>query len=170
MTEHSERPENIVHWRDIRQPAYRAPVGDEELSIGSPFGRHFGFARLGIHHELLPPGRRTSPPHAEKTDDELIFVIEGTPDVWIDGRLYRLGPGDAVGFGAGTGVAHCFINNTETDVRLIVCGDVTGPESGGVYALDEEANRRIGDRYWADAPRQPLGPHDGLPDARRRRS
>lgn len=80
---------------------YKSSNGDELLSIGSPFGKVFGLKRLGIHHELLPPGRRTSWPHAEKTEEEFVYVIEGTPDVWIDGNLHQLNPGDGVGFPPG---------------------------------------------------------------------
>ena len=84
------RPDCIKHWKEIQEPDNGTYPGSQELlSIGSPFGRHFGFARLGIHHELLPPGRRTSWPHCEETEDEFIYVIEGTPDVWLDGDLVR---------------------------------------------------------------------------------
>lgn len=95
----------IVHWQDIRQPDDACyPGSEEKLSIGSPLGRHFGFARIGIHHELLPPGRRTSWPHAEETEDEFVHVLEGAPDVWLDGVLHRLQAGDSVGFPAGSGI------------------------------------------------------------------
>ena len=50
-------------------------------------------------------------------------MIEGTPDVWLDDRLHRLRPGDGVGFPAGTGISHSFLNNTEAEVRLLVVGE-----------------------------------------------
>jgi uncharacterized cupin superfamily protein len=88
-----------------------------------------------VHYEILPPGRRTSFPHAEHDEEELIFVLEGTPDVWIDGEMFRLTEGDAVGFPSGTGIAHTFINDTEIDVRLlgrhslVTCGRLPSPRS-----------------------------------------
>ncbi|AMP00958.1 cupin domain protein [Collimonas arenae] len=118
------RPACIKNWQEIRgadDSSY--PDSAELMSIGSPFGRTFGLTRIGIHHELLKPGRRTSWPHAEKTEEEFAYVIEGTPDVWLDGYLHRLAPGDAVGFPAGTGIAHTFINNTDSDVRMLVVGE-----------------------------------------------
>ncbi len=77
---------------------------------------------LVLHHELPPAGRRTSWPHAESAEEEFVYVIDGYPQVWIDGDIYDLVPGDAVGFPAGTGNAHTFINNSELDVRLLVVG------------------------------------------------
>src|SRR5262249_45621820 len=83
------------------------------------FAKTFGLKRLGIHYELLRPGRRTSWPHAESDEEEFVYVIDGHPDVWIDGELHRLDPGDGVGFPSGTGIAHTFFNNTETNVKGI---------------------------------------------------
>src|SRR3954463_6212335 len=112
----AQRPDFIKHYRDIQKPAaFQYSGSDEQHSIGAPFGQTFGLQRLGIHHEVLPPGHRTSWPHAEEDEEELVYVIEGEPDVWIDGELHRLAPGDGVGFPCGTGISHTFINNTERD-------------------------------------------------------
>ncbi|WP_293936298.1 cupin domain-containing protein [Iodobacter sp.] len=159
------RPPFIKHWQEIQAEDNACYANSQEkLSIGSPFGRTFGLTRLGIHHELLPPGRRTSWPHAEKTEEEFIYVIEGTPDCWVDGVLHRLAPGDGVGFVPGTGIAHTFINNTKTDVRLLAVGDTNRADNKVDYPLDAKKNLVNGDFHWHDAPKQPLGDHDGLPD------
>ncbi len=165
------RPACIRHWKEIQEPDdARYPDSAELLAIGSPFGRTFGFKRLGIHHMLVPPGRRTSWPHAESTEEEFVYVIEGTPDCWLDGELHRLQPGDAVGFVPGTGLAHTFINNTDTDVRLLVVGDTNRDDNQIDYPLHPARNAAIGERHWKDlAPRQ-LGTHDGLPDRLRKRN
>lgn len=61
----ASRPSNVAHWTEIEGADDSHYQGDDELmSIGAAFGRHFGLARLGIHHERLVPGRRTSYPHA----------------------------------------------------------------------------------------------------------
>src|SRR5471030_3047101 len=119
-----ERPDFIRHWTELEGPDDGSYPGDDELmSIGAPLGKSLGLTKLGIHHERLPPGRRTSYPHAESAEEEFVYVIEGAPDVWLDGRLHRLGPGDAVGFPAGTGLVLTFLNNTENEVRLLVVGE-----------------------------------------------
>jgi uncharacterized cupin superfamily protein len=158
------RPPFIAHWRDIEGPDDAHYDGDDELmSLGAPFGKAFGLTKLGIHHERLPPGRRTSYPHAESSEEEFVYVIEGEPEVWLDGHLHRLRPGDAVGFPAGTGIAHSFINNTDSEVRLLVVGERTKPENRIVYPLHPELAATRPD-WWADHPQRALGPHDGLPD------
>lgn len=159
------RPDFIKHWQELETADDATYPGDTELmSIGAPLGRKLGLTRIGIHHERLPPGRRTSYPHAESAEEEFVFVLEGTPDVWIDGHLHRLAPGDSVGFPAGTGICHTFLNNSTQEVRLLVIGETSKTENRISYPKnrDHEATRKDA---WNDWPARPLGPHDGKPQA-----
>lgn len=159
-----KRPDFIRHYSECRDPLpgrYRG--NDELLSVGSPLGKTLGLTRLGIHHESLPPGRRTSWPHAESKEEEFVYVLEGHPQVWIDGEVYELSPGDAVGFPAGTGICHTFLNNTATEVRLLVVGEATRGDNQCYYPLHPERRGQMGNFWWADAPQRPQGSHDGLP-------
>jgi uncharacterized cupin superfamily protein len=162
-----KKPEFIQHYSEIQEPdnsCYKSSKSDELLSIGSPLGKKVGLKRIGIHHELLPPGRRTSWPHAESDEEEFGYVIEGHPDVWIDGDIYRLNPGDAVGFPAGTGIAHTFINNTDKDVRLLVVGEANKPTNKIFYPMHPERRNHVQEgTWWDDAPKRSLGPHNGEP-------
>jgi uncharacterized cupin superfamily protein len=162
------RPSFIKNWREFpRVDDARYPGSDELLSIGVSFSQAFGLTKIGLNHEVLPPGRRTSWPHAERDEEEFVFVLEGTPDAWIDGVLYRLQPGDAVGFPAGTGIAHTFINNTEREVRLLVAGERSRRDSKIHYPLHARRNAELSERHWKDAPTTLKGQHDGKPDALR---
>ena len=157
----SDRPDFIRHWRDLEGADDSHYPGDDELqSIRAPLARNLGLTRIGIHHERLPPGRRTSYPHAESAEEEFAYVLEGTPDVWIDGTLHRLGPGDAVGFPAGTGICHTFLNNTDTEVRLLVIGEANKPENRIHYPMNQDYERTRKDA-WTDVPPRVLGGHDG---------
>jgi uncharacterized cupin superfamily protein len=165
MAANQDRPACIVHWREVQEPDdCRYPGSDELHGIGSPLGGATGLAVMGVHHELLPPGRRTSWPHAERDEEEFVYVLEGRPQVWIDGEVHDLEPGDGVGFPKGTGLAHTFLNNTDRDVRLLVIGEKSKPGNKIHYPLHPTHNASIGPRYWQDRPTRPLGAHDGLPD------
>jgi len=159
----------VTHWRDIEAAApYQYPGHHEPMSLNAAFGEHFGLKRLGIHHERLLAGRRTSFPHAESSEDEFVYVVSGTPDVWLDGVLHRLQPGDSVGFPAGDALAHSFINNTGSDVELMVIGDTSRDENRLVYPINPERRVYHEAAWWTDAPKRPLGDHDGRSDLRRR--
>ena len=155
----------VAHWMAIEDGAsWTYPKSAERHGLGAAFSEHFNLMRLGVHHERLLPGRRVSWPHAEADEEEFIYVIEGTPDLWVDGHVKRLSTGCGVGFPAGTGISHTFINNTETDVRLLVVGEASRQRSRIHYPLHAERNADIGSRHWHDVPARELGGHDGLPD------
>ena len=157
------RPDCIRHWRDIQGADDRHyPHSTELLALDAHFSQAFGLTRLGIRHQLLPPGRRTSLPHAESSEEEFVYVLEGTPDLWLDGILHRLGPGDGVGFPAGTGIAHSFLNNSAAPVMLLVVGEPAKADNLVLYPVNPEMETLRTD-WWTDAPRRTLGPHDGVP-------
>ncbi|TKC88341.1 cupin domain-containing protein [Trinickia terrae] len=162
-----ERPDFIWHWTELEGEDNKHYPGDTELQgIGAPLAAKLGLTRIGIHHVRLLPGRRTSYPHAESAEEEFVFVIEGTPDAWIDGHLHRLAPGDSVGFPAGTGICHTFLNNTDQEVRLLVIGEKPKDENRIRYPMNEAYEATRADR-WADWPARPLGPHDGKPSRKK---
>ena len=155
------RPDFIRNAAEIQQPE---SSGDLFATIAR-FGRRLGLTRLGINQEIVPSGCRTSTPHAHSMEEEFVFVIEGRPDLWLDGFIHPLGPGDGIAFPAGTGIAHCLINNTDSDVRLLIVGEnITGDRV--FYPIDPQERRPEDD--WTDAPRRPLGPHHGRADRPRR--
>ena len=157
----------ISHWRDLENTEPGDFQGTSEpMSFGAAIGAHLGLTSIGIHHMRLLPGRRTSLPHAESHEEEFVHVIAGTPDVWLDGVLHRLAPGHSVGFPAGTGLAHSFLNNTDEEVRLLVIGTADLPQNRIVYPVNPDRRTWRKD-WWHDAPVRDLGPHDGLTDRRR---
>jgi uncharacterized cupin superfamily protein len=159
-----ERPEFIRHWTELENEDNAHYKGSTELlGIGAPLARKLGLQRIGIHHHRLPPGRRSSYPHAESAEEEFVFVIEGTPDVWIDGHLHRLAAGDSVAFPAGTGICHTFINNTDQEVRMLVIGETEKAENRIRYPMNEAHEATRPDR-WLDWPTRPMGPHNGEPE------
>jgi uncharacterized cupin superfamily protein len=162
-----DRPPFVRHYTEL--PSHAAPYeGDDEvMSDGAPLSRPLGLTRIGIHHELLAPGVRTSWPHAESLEEEFVYVLEGEPDVFLDGVLHRLRAGDCVAFVPGTGIAHTFINNTTTDVRVLVIGDQHADNRIHYPFKPEGWEGMAPERRWPDVPKRTTGGHDGLSDLRR---
>jgi uncharacterized cupin superfamily protein len=162
----SARPPFIMHYatglETVTDPA-SARLGGRRAQLGATGG----LTRLGINYKVQPPGGRSSHPHAESLEDEFVMVLQGQPDVWIDGNLFQLEAGDGVAFPAGTGIAHSFLNNSGGEVHLLVIGqhDVKGNKL--IYPLNPERNEQFRQwgEFWEDAPKRPLGPHDGMAKA-----
>jgi len=162
-----QRPDFIKNYQDLKDEDNAHYEGsDERLSFGSPVGKKLGLTKLGIHVETLAPGRRTSWPHAESLEEEFAYVIEGHPQVWIDGHIHDLRPGDFVAFPAGTGIAHTFINNSDENALLLVGGEAAHPDNKIFYPLHPKRNEAMkkDNYFWENHPQHELGPHDGLPD------
>ncbi len=164
-----ERPDHVVNWRDaLKTEAKRYPNSDEDQGIDAPFGNRARFSRIGIHAEVLKPGRRTSYPHAERDEDEFVYVVSGTVDAWNDGHVTPMTEGDFIGWEAGTGITHVIMNNGSEDALLLVGGEASRVKNQYWYPFHPERNEAAGANYWADHPVPELGPHDGLPDALRK--
>jgi uncharacterized cupin superfamily protein len=132
-------------------------------------GKAAGLVRIGINLQRLPPGTRSSWPHAESDEEEFVYVIEGEVDAWIDGDLHRMVAGDLAAFPAGTGICHAFINNTDREALLLVGGEAGKPHNRIVYPVNPSRREDLpASGWWGDAPARPQGPHDGLPDALRK--
>jgi uncharacterized cupin superfamily protein len=163
-----KRGGDAVHWRDILSTkANRYPKSTEDQTYPARFGRRARFSRIGVHLDVLKPGRRTSYPHAERDEDEYVYVASGNVHCWIDGHLHAMNEGDFVGFKSGTGITHTIINNSDEDALLIVGGEANRMRNQFWYPFHPSSNTGIGELYWADHPVPKLGPHDGMPNALR---
>ncbi len=139
---------------------------NEELKVGglnANFSKFFSFERIAAHYFSIPSGYRTSEPHAESLEDEFVFIISGEIDLWLNGNIKKMRAGDSIGFKAGTGVGHCFINNSGEDCELFVSGDRTKKDNQYHFHLDPSLKEECGDKWWNDMPKQILGGHDGMP-------
>jgi len=159
------RPPFIVSTGELPEYTHVYPQSDEAMGPMRSAGSAAGLVRIGINLQRLPPGKRSSWPHAESSEEEFVYVIEGEVDAWIDGELYRMLAGDFAAFPAGTGICHCFINNSGREALLLVGGEAAKPGNRVVYPLNpsRRADLEAAD-WWHDAPSTKLGGHDGLPD------
>ncbi len=164
------RPSFIVSASDVAEHTHIYPQSDEALGPVRRIGKAAGLERIGVNVQRLPPGTRSSWPHAEEDEEEFVYVIDGEVDAWIDGHLHPMKAGDLAAFPAGTGVCHCFLNNSTREVLLLVGGDVR-PDSRIYYPLhpSRRADMKAA-QWWHDVPTRALGGHDAMPDARRGRA
>ena len=164
------RPPFIVSAADVAERSHVYPQSTEPMGPSRAIGRAAGLTRVGIHLQRLPPGSRSSWPHAESHEEEFVYVIEGEVDAWIDGNIHRMVAGDLAAFPSGTGICHAFLNNSDREALLLVGGEPNNPQNRIVYPVNPSRRTDLkASDWWDDAPRHPMGPHDGLPDALRKK-
>lgn len=162
-----EVPEVENRYPEREDLAAGSPLG-EVFSYSRAFGKLAGLQRIGLHWERLPPGHRTSLPHAEEKEEEFVVVLEGRVEAWIDGARYPMERGDIAAFPAGTGIAHTFINEGETEAILLVGGERSKSDNRITYPLDTWRRAQLKpEEWWEDAPTSELG--DASAEALRRR-
>lgn len=164
------RPGFIKHCEEMRaDESFSYPGDTETFGTGAAIGRKLGLNRVAINYEVLQPGDRSSWPHAHKEEEEFIFVLEGTPQVWIDGNVYDLNPGDCVGLPPRTGHAHTLINNSDKEVKAIVVGEGDVPTDKIFYPKHPARNEEMKEKgaFWDGHPENKMGPHDGWSDKKR---
>lgn len=83
----------------------------------------------------------------EREEEELIFVLGGDALLWFNGHVYPVTTGDAIGFPAGTGDAHTFINDSNQD-------DALGGHDVALWIFGEN-KRKTGDKIY-----YPLNPQN----------
>jgi transcriptional regulator with XRE-family HTH domain len=79
---------------DGRHPIYTAHRGIDLAGISGPYGRFF----LAGAVATVEPGASSGPKPMEHPGEELVFILDGTFEVDVDGQHYVLGQGDALHF------------------------------------------------------------------------
>lgn len=96
--------------------------------IKRPLGDVFGLKNFGVNLTTLAPGGQSALFHGHSRQDELIYVLQGTPTLVTEKGEIELSPGMCAGFPAQEG-AHHLVNRSAEDVVYLEIGDrTTGDE------------------------------------------
>lgn len=164
----TNRPPCIRATHEVSEHTHVYPQSTEPMGPVRRLGKAAGLERIGVNIQRLPPGTRSSWPHAEENEEEFVYVVSGLVDAWIDGHIHPMREGDLAAFPAGTGVCHCFINNSAQEAVLLVGGEAPKQGSRIFYPLNPSRRQDMPPEYWwSDVPVRELGSHDGLPDEQR---
>ena len=92
--------------------------GREKQRIGDTVG----LTQFGVNITRIKAGAASALRHWHEQEDEFIYVLEGELVLQENDGETLLRPGDAAGFKAGSGVAHCLINRTQRDAVYLEVG------------------------------------------------
>jgi uncharacterized cupin superfamily protein len=90
--------------------------------VATPLSDAGGLTQFGAFTEVLMPGAQSSHRHWHETEDEFLYILEGTVTVVENDGPYDLGPGSCVCWPKGVPNAHCVQNRTAAPVRYFVAG------------------------------------------------
>ncbi len=107
----------------------------------APVGAQAGARELAANVYELDPGAVGSPLHVHHANEELLFVLAGTPSLRGPDGTQLLAPGAVIAFPRGQPGAHSLVNRTDTPVRYLVvsttnCPDVVEyPDTGATLVV-----------------------------------
>jgi uncharacterized cupin superfamily protein len=126
-------------------PKEFAPVisGREKQRIGDAVG----LTQFGVNITCIKPHAASALRHVHENEDELIYMLEGELILHENDGETVLKAGDAAGFKAGSGIAHCLINRTNRDAIYFEVGTrarserVQYPDVDFIMERDENGRR-----------------------------
>jgi uncharacterized cupin superfamily protein len=126
-------------------PKEFAPVisGREKQRIGDVVG----LTQFGVNITRIKPRSASALRHAHENEDEFIYMLDGELILHENDGETVLKAGDAAGFKAGSGIAHCLINRTNRDAVYFEVGTrakserVQYPDVDFVMERDENGRR-----------------------------
>jgi uncharacterized cupin superfamily protein len=127
-------------------PKEFAPViaGREKQRIGDAVG----LTQFGVNISRIKPGSASSLRHWHETEDEFIYMLEGELVLRENDGETVLKPGDAAGFRANSGIAHCLINRSNRDAVYLEVGTRSKSERVHYPDVDFFMERDEGGRRW----------------------
>ena len=118
----------------LAQIASEAPLRDKPSNYPEPFasmmsgrqkrplGDLFGISSFGVNLTRIPPDAVTALHHSHSVQDEMVYVLEGNPTLFLGEQVQELRPGMVVGF-PHDGPAHHLENRTDRDAVILEIGD-----------------------------------------------
>jgi uncharacterized cupin superfamily protein len=145
-----EKPDGVVALtvEPRRKPSnYPAPFASRMAGRSKrQLGEVFGLRNFGVNLTVLSPGSASALRHAHSTQDEFIYIVSGTPILHTDKGRLQLAPGMCAGFPAGSGNAHCLLNESEQEVTYLEVGD-RSPGDEASYP-DDDLKAELIDGSW----------------------
>src|ERR1700739_2346996 len=130
------RPENLP---ESNSSGYPAPFRDSQHKRWNRrLGDHGGLENYGVNFVRVEPGGQSSARHSHTKQDEFVYIIEGEFVLVTDAGRETVGPGTCIGFPAGTGDGHHFLNLTQKDAIFLVIGDRTAGDEVTYPDIDLE--------------------------------
>lgn len=137
-----------------------------------------GARKLGYSLWRIAPGKAGTPYHAHHVNEEMAWVLEGTPRLRLSGREHELRPGTAVAFPPGSESAHQFVNRSDRPALVLLASTMlardvidypdtgrrlypAGADGGRPVVVQGERARMVEDvvrDLWSVEPQEPLGP------------
>jgi uncharacterized cupin superfamily protein len=120
---------------------------DNQTRYNRRLAQHAGIKNYGVNLTRIIPGGQSSHRHTHSKQDEFVYVVEGEVVLECNSGAQLLKPGMCVGFPAGNGDAHRFVNRSAADAVILVVGDKTGGDEVSYPDIDMHGKLEADGKY-----------------------
>lgn len=110
-------------------------------------GDALGLSQFGVNLVTLAPGAWSSQRHWHESEDEFVYILEGTATLVTDDGETTLTAGMAAGFPAGRPDGHHLTNRSKAPVVYLEVGTRAPEETAHYSDIDMKAHRGEGGAY-----------------------
>ena len=107
---------------ELPETRYSHPLDAAAQRLTRSLGDAAGLRTIGVHLVRLEPGRESTVYHFHHQDEEWIYILSGRGVAEIGDEKSAIGPGDFMGFVAGS-APHSLSNPHEEDLVYLVGGN-----------------------------------------------
>ena len=126
--------------------------GREKQRIGDAVG----LTQFGVNITRIKHGSASALRHWHEQEDEFIYMLEGELILQENESETVLRPGDAAGFQAGSGIAHCLVNRSGRDAVYLEVGTRSNRERVHYPDVDFFMARDQAGRRWSRKDAAPI--------------
>jgi len=121
---------DILPVMNLLSPTWDAEIAAAGATLRAVrLAQHAGAERLAANLYELDSGAMVSPLHFHHANEELLFVISGTPTLRLGADDERtLSPGEVVAFPVGPAGTHQVLNRSAEPARVLICATNNVPE------------------------------------------
>lgn len=136
---------------NLFEPTWDAEVeANGAVLRATRLANHVGAVRIAANLYELEPGAHVSPLHFHHRNEELLFVLAGTPSLRrSDDDIRDLSPGEIVAFPTGRDGIHQILNRSAQPARVLICATADLPEiaeqteANGLAVITEDGLRLL---------------------------
>jgi uncharacterized cupin superfamily protein len=115
-----------------------------------------GLTQFGVNITRIAAGTASALRHWHEQEDEFIYMLDGELVLIENDGETVLRPGDAAGFKAGSGIAHCLVNRTARDAVYLEVGTRAKSERVHYPDVDFVMERDDAGRRWSRKSGEPI--------------
>ncbi len=122
------KDKHVLHLSEVPIDDIHAPQDSVFAGQRQRIGAHLGADKLGYSFYTVPPGKTAFPYHAHSSNEEMIYILEGSGTLRLGEEELDVCAGTVIACPAGAELPHQLINTGTENLRYLVVSTMAFPD------------------------------------------